>query len=117
MTLKSVVPVMVGVTIFIVLVRISDAFDAPGFILVGGVVAFGSIMLGLLNAKKIKAAQLLFILPICFGLGLLVLSLMLKMDGEFLGHVGLFVAGVVVGGVMIVSGLVVFYFHRKGHDA
>jgi len=95
--LSFILPIISGIMSGTVLFALGQAEDAPGLCLMGLTAAFFLIMWAIYNAGMITGHQLMFILPLCFGIGGFVLSIVLQLDGEFkempyLLYIGLFIS-------------------------
>ena len=64
-----VLSVFGGIFLDVVLFILGEADDAPGLCLIGLVVAFLLILLGIYRAGAVKKSTLAYFLPLCFGSG------------------------------------------------
>ena len=101
-----VLPVIIGLIIGTALFLLGEADDAPGLCLIGLIVAFLLILRGIYNLGAIKKSTLTYLLPLCFGGGCLVMSILLQLEGELAEIPSLFFIGVLLGAVLIYIGVI-----------
>lgn len=97
----TLLPILIGVATGAMLFWIGYAEDAPGMCVLGLAIAFVLILLGIRNAGIVKKEYFLPIILLCFGLGGIVLSIVLLLDGEFGESPGLAAIGIALGVAMI----------------
>ena len=111
-----IVLIVIGIISAMLLCLLGAVDDAPGLFLIGLVIAFFAVLWGLCKAEYVKWKQLWFILPLCFGAGSLILSVMLQIDGEFIDLPVLFILGLALGVALIFMGIVNFVKVRNKHE-
>lgn len=90
-------PVLVGIITGAVMIWVGCTNDAPGMCAMGAAVAFVLVLLGIRNAGNIKEELFLPILLFAFGMGGILLSIVLLLDGEFGEAPGLGLIGIAIG--------------------
>ena len=110
--LSTLLPLIAGVIIGTVLFWLGDMDDSPGLGLIGLASAFCLIMWGIYNAGVIKKEYFSAILLLCFGAGIILVSIILLFDGEFENHPGIAFLPVALGIVMIIFGTVMIRKRR-----
>lgn len=106
MTPTVLLPILIGIVIGALLFSVGASEDAPGLCLIGLSVAFVLIMWGLTKAGLIKNGFLAPILLLCFGVGGVVLSIVLLLDGEFGDSPGFAIIGIGVGFLLLTMGVI-----------
>lgn len=102
----TLLPILIGAAVGAILFMLGDADDAPGLILVGLAVGFLLIMCGVYNTGAIKKGFLAPILMLCFGVGGILFSVILLLDGEFEESPGIALIGVALGAILIAIGMI-----------
>ena len=104
--LSVILPVVIGIIIGTALFLLGEADEAPGLCLIGIIIAFLLIMLGAYKAGIVNKGQIAFILPLCFGMGAVILSIVLQLDGELTETPFVFYIGLLTGAVLICIGVI-----------
>ena len=99
------VPVISGVIIGMALFVLGAMDDAPGACLMGICVAFLLILWGICKAGVINNGQYAYIVLLFFGVVFLVMSVVLKFDGELDEAPNSFFIGLSLGAVLLGFGL------------
>lgn len=102
---STLLPMLIGIIVGVTLFMLGDADDAPGLSLIGLVAAFLLIMWGVFNTGVIKKGLLAPILLLCFGVGGILLSVVLLLDGEFEESPGMSLIGAGLGVILICVGV------------
>jgi len=104
--LSVILPVIIGIIIGTALFIFGEDSDAPGVCLIGLIIAFLLIMLGVYKAGIVNKGRLAVILPLCFGTGSILLSVVLQLDGELSEMPAVFYTGLSLGAILICFGIV-----------
>lgn len=110
---SAIMPVIIGILIGAILFWGGMSEDAPGLCLIGISIAFILTLWGTCNAGFLKKSQLAHIISLCFGLGFLVLSIVLQLDGEFEEIPYAFFVGLSLGFMLICFGIVKWLKYKK----
>lgn len=97
--------ILIGMAAGAAMCWVGIAEDAPGMCVLGLATAFVLILLGIRNAGMVKKQHFLPIILFCFGLGAVVLSIVLLLDGEFGESPGFALIGVALGIAMICTAI------------
>lgn len=97
-------PILVGMIIGVVLFLWGDAQDAPGICLAGIAIAFVLCMWGIRNAGVLKSNFFAPILLLSFGVGGIILTLVLLFDGEFGTVPGIAAVGIILSMALLAIG-------------
>ena len=115
MKLSVVHPVISGIIIGTALFRLGELQDAPGLCLIGTALAFLLIMWGTYNAGLITKSMLVKILLFSFGIGGLVMSVILYYDGEFEGQIHILLIAALISATLISIGIIKLMVNKKSH--
>lgn len=102
---EALFPILLGLAGGPLLFLLADMDDAPGMSLIGLVIGFLLIMWGVNNSGVIKKGFLAPILLLCFGVGGVLLSIVLLLNSEFEESLGIALIGAALGVVLIVIGM------------
>lgn len=103
---SALLPILIGVAVGFLLSILGDADDAPGLSLIGLIAGFLLIMWGIHNTGVIKKGYPMPILLLCFGVGGILFSVVLLLDGEFGKAPGIVLVGVALGLILLVIGMI-----------
>ena len=98
-------PVISGIIIGAALFVLGAMEDAPGLSLLGIIIAFLLILWGVCKAGIISKAQYMYIVPLFFGVVFLVMSVVLKLDGELDEAPNSFFIGLLTGVALLGFGI------------
>ena len=113
MQFKSLVPILIGFMVTAILFVLGDRGDALGLILMGGTVGFLLVLWGVYNSGLIRQVTLVTILKFFFGMGIVLVSIVLFIDDEFGNATIEALMGVTLGIALIVFGVLNFKRIRK----
>ncbi len=99
-----IIPVLLGVAVAALLLTLGHADDAPGLGGIGVIAGFLLIMRGVHNANVVRRGFLLPFILLCFGVGGILLSVVLLLDGELEEWPWFAPVGIAIGVVLIVIG-------------
>ena len=100
-----IMPVISGIIICAALFALGASEDAPGVILMGICIAFLLILWGVYKAGIISKGQYMYIVPLFFGVVFLVMSVVLKLDGELDEAPNSFFIGLLTGVALLGFGI------------
>lgn len=109
--LSFLFPLLLGVVIGSLLFIVGEMADAPGLCLMGLVFAYLLGMLGAYIAKLLRKEIIITITLIGFGIGSVILSINLLLEGEFGNNPKMVWVGVILGVILTASGL--FYNGKR----
>ena len=101
-----IIPVLLGVAVAALLLKLGHADDAPGLGGMGLIAGFLLTMRGVHNAGVVRKGFLLPIILLCFGAGVILLSVVLLLDGELEEWPWFAPVGITIGIVLIVLGAI-----------
>ena len=98
-------PIISGIIIGAALFVLGAMEDAPGLSLIGIIIAFLLILWGVCKAGIISKGQYMNIVPLFFGVIFLVMSVVLKFDGELDEAPDSFFIGLLIGAALLGFGI------------
>jgi len=107
MKILKFLPALVGIILGSLMFWVGDVSDAPGFNLMGLALMFMLVMASLRLLDVVEKGQVLPIVSAVFGLGILILSIRLQVEGEFGSSLYPVAIGILTG--LVLSG---FSFYR-----
>lgn len=108
--LSFLIPMLLGIVIGSLLFILGEMEDAPGLCLLGLIVAYFLGMFGAYKVQALRKETSIIVSLLSFGIGSILLSVILLLDGEFGNNPNMVWAGVILGIILIASGL---FFNEK----
>lgn len=105
-TVKSILPIMLGIIVGIVMFILGNADDAPGLSFIGLITAFLLIMRGIYHSKIISNGYHIPIILLIFGVIGIIFPIILFLDGELNGLSIVVFIGNIIGIALIITALI-----------
>lgn len=104
--LAVLLPIAIGVIVGTMLVILGGMVDPPGLRGMGIMIGLCLVTWGIYNTGIIKKGMGRSVLLICFGVGIMLFSIVLLLEGEFEESPGLALIGVALGLILISVGII-----------